>query len=451
MLLRVNRLQRLGILAAVLLPGLASASLLQSTHFHLDPNVANTFGGAGGSTSYKLTDSGGEAAVGAGSSQSYKLTQGYIAQLTHSIQLSVLPSGTYAYWPLDTGTGTRAYDVSPTNDAGTLVAAPAWVTGKIGNAVTLDGSSQYISTSTTQINPSTYTIELWFKTTTTSGGRLMGFGDAQTGASTNLDRQIYMTNAGTLVYGVNPGTKKTVVSSSAYNDGAWHHAAATLGTSGMTLVVDGLRVGTDASTTTAGSYTGYWRMGYDNLTGWASAPTSNFFAGSIDEVRVYNRQLSDVEIKNDYTAGNSGLRFAHTLPDITPGTSQTYSADAIVQTDAGGYDLYIQSPSLLTHTDGTTTIPAIGGSINSPVAWTEGTTKGLGFTVTSGTSVEAKWGSGPYNYAALPSIATVYHSRVGQNGGVPEKTTIQYRADTAPSQKQGTYSTTVIYTVTLKP
>ena len=108
-----ERGRQLGLCLAVtvaLLPAVASANLLQSAHFRLDPNVADTFGGASGSSSYKLTDAGGEAAVGVGSSQSYKLGQGYVSELPQSLQLTVLPSGTYAYWPFDTGTGTQAYD-----------------------------------------------------------------------------------------------------------------------------------------------------------------------------------------------------------------------------------------------------------------------------------------------------------------------------------------------------
>lgn len=447
----IKRLRRLGLALALLLPAVASANLLLSPHFQLDPNVANTFGGAGASTSYKLTDSGGEAAVGSGSSTSYKLTQGYISQLAHSLQISVLPTSTYAYWPMDTGSGGLAYDVSTNADNGSLVAGPTWSVGKIGNALTFNGSTQYVSTANSITSPAAFTVELWFKTNTGSGGKLIGFGSSQTGGSATFDRNVYMTNAGNLVYGVNNGTIKTVTSAGTYNNNVWHHLAATLGGSGLTLVVDGIRVGTDATTTSANSYSGYWRIGYDALSAsWPSRPTSDFYAGSLDEVHVYTRQLSDAEASGDYSAGNSGIRFAQTLPNITPGTSQTYSSDVIIQTDAGGYDLFISTPQLLTHTDTVTTIPAISSTIASPAGWTEGTTKGLGFTVSLATQLEAKWSAGTA-FAAIPALATAYHSRIGLNGGVPEKTSVQFRADTTPSQKQGAYSTTVIYTVTLKP
>ena len=439
-------------LAVAIMPTAASASLLQSTHFRLNPDVADTFGGTGSSTHYGLTDAGGETAVGAGSSASYKLTQGYIGSLPQAIQLSVLPSGTYAYWPMDTGTGSQAYDVSLNNDQATLVNSPTWTTGIVGGALTYNGTTQYAYTANSLAAPTAYTIEFWFKSTTTLGGRLFGFGNNQTGASTTSDRQVYMTNAGNLIYGVTNGTNKTVTTASSYNDGSWHHVAASLGTNGLLLYVDGVRVGTDTTTTTAGPYTGYWRMGYDALAGWTGTHTSDFFAGTLDEASIRTRQESDTEVKNDYTAGANALRGAFTIPNVTPGTSQIYNVDAIVRTEAGGYDLSIQKPKPFLHTDGSTVLPDITGTIASPIPWVEGTTKGLGFGVIAGINLEAKWGTNPnYDYAAVPSAATIYHSRTGLTGATPETTTIQYRVDTAPSQKQGTYSTQIIYTATLKP
>jgi len=451
----LERLRYLGLTVVIgfaLLPVAAGADLLQSSHFRLDPDVADTFGGASSSGSYKLTDAGGEGVVGAGSSQSYKLTQGYTSQLEHSLSLVVLPNATYAYWPLDSGTGTVGYDMSTNQDDGTLVGAPAWSTGIVGQGSTLDGSSQYMATAKQISAPTTFTAEAWFKSTSGSGGELMGFGNSQTGSSTTDDRVVYLTNAGNIVFGTKPSGFKTVTTASTYNDGSWHHVAATLSSAGLLLYVDGLKQGSDITTTTAASYSGYWRLGFDSLTGWPSAPTSNFLAGTVDEARVYSRALTDAEIKNDYTAGANALKGAFTLPNITPGQSQTYSADAVVRTDAGGYDLYIQAPKPLTHTDGSTIIPNVSSTIASPGAWTEGTTKGIGFTLTAGSLLEGKWGTSPnYDYAGLPSDATVYHSRTGLNGAVPETTTLQYRADTNPSQKQGTYSTTIIYTATIRP
>ena len=46
---------------------------------------------------------------------------------------------------------------------------------------------------------SRFAEEAWFKTTTTSGGKIIGFGNSSTGDSSSYDRHVYMTNAGSLV------------------------------------------------------------------------------------------------------------------------------------------------------------------------------------------------------------------------------------------------------------
>ena len=97
-----------------------------------------------------------------------------------------------------------------------------------------------------------------------------------------------MRNDGKPVFGVYPGAVGDRDQFEELNDGNYHHIVANLGPNGMELYVDGERVGYDASVTTAQGYNGYWRVGGDNMTGWPNQPTSTYFAGTIDEVAVYN-------------------------------------------------------------------------------------------------------------------------------------------------------------------
>ncbi len=346
--------------------------------------------------------------------------------------------------------------MSTNSDNGSLINAPSWTTGEVGDAITFNGTNQYMATANSLTGPNSYTAEFWFKSTSSTGGELLGFGSSQTGASTTVDRVVYLTNGGNVAFGVNPsGTDQVISTASAYNDGSWHYVSVALGSAGMQLYVDGALQAHNSSITTGGSYSGYWRMGYDNLSGWPSAPTSNYAAATVDEARVYTRTLTSAEVTDDYTAGQNNLNSAFTLPNITPGTSQTYSVSTVVRTDAPAYDLYMQAPSPLTRIGGGATFPSISpGTIASPAAWTEGTTKGLGFTLTGGYGLEAGWGTSPnYKYAAIPSTMTAFHARPGTTplDGAPETTTIQYRADASPTQAEGTYSTEVVYTATMVP
>lgn len=161
--------------------------------------------------------------------------------------------------------------------------------------------------------PDTFTVEAWIKTTSTSGGKIIGFGNAQTGNSGSYDRQVYMSNSGQIYFGVYPGTVRAINTSQSYRDGAWHHVVASLGADGMKLYVDGDLKAQRADTTTGQSYQGYWRVGNDNLGGWPDSPSSVQFEGSIDEVAVYNEALSASRVSSHYTVGTTGA-----LPNSAP-------------------------------------------------------------------------------------------------------------------------------------
>ncbi len=159
----------------------------------------------------------------------------------------------------------------------------------------------------------TFTVESWIKTTTTSGGKIIGFGSEQTANSGSYDRQVYMSNSGQIYFGVYPGTVRAINTTQSYRDGQWHHVVATLGADGMKLYVDGSLKAQRADTTTAQGYQGYWRVGNDNLNGWPDAPSSVQFEGSIDEVAVYNSALSAERVSSHYSVGTTG-----SLPNAAP-------------------------------------------------------------------------------------------------------------------------------------
>jgi len=216
--------------------------------------------------------------------------------------------------PLDDPTGTTAKDVSGNARPGTYAsggvtynqAGPCPTSN--GRSVLLDGSTGFVHDPAAQTNPSVFSIQVWFRTATNGyarGGRLLGFGNgAGTTQSGNYDRHLYMTNNGRIVFGVYPNAVKEVVSSASYNDGAWHHAVATLSANGMRLYVDGAQVGSDTSVTSAQSYTGYWRVGWDNLANWTNTPTSNYFNGYVAYAAVFTSALSLSQVQGLYAARN---------------------------------------------------------------------------------------------------------------------------------------------------
>ncbi|MDO8121480.1 PKD domain-containing protein, partial [Isoptericola sp. b490] len=209
------------------------------------------------------------------------------------------------YWRLDETTGTIAQDTGWSASTGTYrsgytLGVPGALTGVSGDtAVTFNGTNGLLSGNRSYTNPRIYSEELWFKTTTTNGGKLIGFGNRQTGTSTNYDRHVYMENSGRLTFGVYTGTTTTITSPDAYNDGQWHYLVATQSSAGMALYVDGALVGTNPQTG-AQNYTGYWRVGGD--TTWGPQP---WFAGTIDEVAIYPTALTAAQVTEHYALGTA--------------------------------------------------------------------------------------------------------------------------------------------------
>lgn len=220
------------------------------------------------------------------------------------------PDSPFFYYRFSEQTGSAVADTSGNARNGTIQGTATRVPGGcVGGgtpALTVGPSSGYVSTPTSVAGPGTVSVEIWFKTTTTSGGRLIGFGSSQTGTSTNTDRQLYMNNSGQLLFGVSPsGMKNYVITPSSYNNGAWHHAVGILSPStGLSIYVDGALRVNNGMLTTARSGNGYWRVGADTLTGWTGAPTSLYLNGTIDGAGVYNAALTGTQISAHYAAGH---------------------------------------------------------------------------------------------------------------------------------------------------
>lgn len=255
---------------------------------------------------------------------------------------NVLDHGAGTYWRLGESAGTKAYDWAGVDDAtlGTGVTRGAAGAVPDNAASTFDGTANGTAAGTQlKAAPNTMTVEAWVKTTSVTGGRIVGFGNRSAGTSSAYDRHVYMDNTGRLTFGVSSGGLRTITGPTAYNDGRWHHVVATLGSDGMGLYVDGAQVGRNTAVTSGAAYSGYWRVGGDNLTGWASKPTSSYLAGAIDEVAVYPRVLTATEVKGHADSAAEVAAPANTAPSAaftSTSSGLTGSLDGRGSTDSDG-------------------------------------------------------------------------------------------------------------------
>jgi hypothetical protein len=216
------------------------------------------------------------------------------------------------YWPLTESGGATSADLSGNGDTGNYSAAgvtygsPSPVEAPTGTGVTLDGAGGQIVASQPTTDPTAFSEDLWFKTTTTTGGTLMGFGSSSRGLSGSRDRLVWMSDDGQVNFGIFSGQTTVVQSPASYNDGAWHNVVATDGSAGIDLYVDGRLVASDPSAGPPESYLGYWRVGGEDLTGWPDSSTSNYFAGTVSDASVFDAPLSAYQILLQYLVSPAG-------------------------------------------------------------------------------------------------------------------------------------------------
>lgn len=219
-------------------------------------------------------------------------------------------SAIFQYYLNEASGSTTAVDSSSGADTGTYqgsmtssTATPLACLRDTGGAYVLNGTTSYISTSKQFTNPTTFSEEVWFKTTV-AGGKLMGWGNAQTGTSSQYDRHLYIETTGKLDFGTYSGGTHVISSPTVVNDGKWHQAVGTMSAAtGMKLYLDGALVASNAAFTTPENDTGYWRVGYDNLNGWQNAGSQYFFNGQLRYASVYSIVLSPTQVLNHYAAG----------------------------------------------------------------------------------------------------------------------------------------------------
>jgi len=135
------------------------------------------------------------------------------------------------------------------------------------------------------------------------------------------------------------------------------------------------------------------------------------------------------------------------LGSLLPGSPITGQTTVTVTTDAwNGYSLNVSEDHPMQHTDTVTEIDDYSGSINTPTLWEAPNNLGFGFTLISGTGLDAKWGSSPnFKYAAFPAVATTAHAKTGYKSAADE-TAFGYKVDAPSDQKSGAYACTVTYT-----
>jgi hypothetical protein len=216
-------------------------------------------------------------------------TQAYNWLADESLQL---------YLTFDETSGDIAYDSSIYQRSGHLVNTPSWdPNGMINGALGFDGTDDYVEIIGYKGVTSTAgrTCTAWIKTTASEQGNILSWGTEQPG-----QKWMFRTESdGTLSVGIWGGYINTATT---VNDGVWHHVAAVLTDDGdpsvdeILLYIDGI-LQTDATANTTQSI--YTAALQDVIIGMFEngGVSTSYFEGLIDDVRVYDRALTQPEIQ----------------------------------------------------------------------------------------------------------------------------------------------------------
>ena len=203
-------------------------------------------------------------------------------------------TGLVAAFDFSEGTGTTTVDRSGAGNAGTIAGATWVTTGRYGHALSFDGVNDWVTVSdSNSLDLATgMTLEAWVYPTALSGWRTAILKETVGGLAyalyvhDNAPRPAVWANIG--------GADQTAIGTASLPLNVWTHVAATYDGATLRLYVNGVQVGTLARSGSLAVSTRVLRIG-------GNAVWGEYFRGRIDEVRVYNRALSQGEILNDMT------------------------------------------------------------------------------------------------------------------------------------------------------
>lgn len=212
--------------------------------------------------------------------------------------------GFEAFWSFDEGSGEIAHDCSVNGNDGQIYGA-AWTIGKVGNALSFDGSDDWVDVPD-DISPEHITITAWIYPT----GFDDGVGDngnpiitKETGAgvppwSESFAWRLRITPREHLLqfYAFTNTGGTEAVSTTVLQTNTWYYVAATYDGEAAKLYVKVILEDTNISSSPGPLVTTSLPTAIGHLEGWST----QWFEGIIDELCIYDTALSETEIRYLY-------------------------------------------------------------------------------------------------------------------------------------------------------
>ncbi len=230
--------------------------------------------------------------------------------------------GLVAAYSFDEGSGSTTEDETGNGRTGTVSGAGWTSEGRFGGALVFDGHNDLVSVADADGLHLTgaMTLEAWVKPTDGTAGWRPAIVKMLGG---NRDYALYATSEGGGPSGHvhSSAGEQYVASASAVAVGSWSHVAMTYDGSRIDVYVNGSAVASHPASGAVDASTDALQIG-------GNAGSAEWFAGAIDEVRVYNRALSSPEIAADMAerlGGPSAVAPANQQAPVVSGTPEVKS------------------------------------------------------------------------------------------------------------------------------
>jgi hypothetical protein len=204
--------------------------------------------------------------------------------------------GLVAEWHFDEGSGNITEDSSGNGNDGTIHGA-TWTTGVSGKALEFDGVDEYVDCGNDESLDPTHaiTIEAWVKPNNITVNQRIVDKFYYSGYSFLLDYMSGATDKGEALFQLKTINGIVQFLACKMAIGEWQHMVAVYDGSKMYIYRNGISQGTPLEQNgTIVNYNGNLSIGRNGAINY------EYFNGSIDEIRIYNRALTSDEIKTHY-------------------------------------------------------------------------------------------------------------------------------------------------------
>ncbi len=234
------------------------------------------------------------------------------------------------YWKLDDGSGTVATDSSGNGNDGDLIGNPTWTTGVFGGALHFAGSADKVDVPPNPaLNPEeAFTVCVWANADPSGSGHRSPLTSRDDYPQRGYI--IYVEPGNTWQYWIGTGDGGwNNTQGPAVTLGEWTHVAATYDQGEKKFYINGELVAEDTATISPNTAQ-VLRIG----AGASESAGNYFFAGSIDEVAVFNHALSAAEVGS----AMEGIAGAELAAGPSPADEATdVSRDVVLSWTAGEF------------------------------------------------------------------------------------------------------------------